>query len=92
MGSDTRRPGNTNFRDVFVDCQPRLKPNTILFKTGRKAVVRIAPKSVTVEALTKAYNEARKQNKANGASSAYASPAVCYMGVEAFAAFQRLPL
>ncbi len=92
MGSDTGRPGNTNFRDVFVDCQPRLKPNTILFKTGRHRTVRIEPRTVTVDALVKAYNQARKQNKANGASSAYASPAVCYMGVEAFAAFQRLPL
>ena len=91
MGSDTTGRNNVNFRDVFVDCRPRLKPNTILFKTGNRAV-RIKPTTVTITALQKAYQEACKQNKAAGASSAYSAPSHCYMGVEAFAAFQRLPL
>ena len=49
MGSDTTGRNNVNFRDVFVDCRPRLKPNTILFKTGNRAV-RIEPTTVTIGA------------------------------------------
>ena len=91
MGSDTTGRNNVNFRDVFVDCRPRLKPNTILFKTGNRAV-RIGFHNRNDYGASEGIPEACKQNKAAGASSPTRPLSHCYMGVEAFAAFQRLPL